>query len=78
MSPGETHRSILDFLPLEECTILGFSNMEMACRLMAIGVVPHSRCKILRYAPFGGAVSIQIGQTIIAVRKEEAKSIIVE
>jgi ferrous iron transport protein A len=53
-----------------------FTNTQMACKLMSMGILPGSRVELIRFAPFGGGCYVKADNLLIALRKEEATSII--
>ncbi len=71
-------RTVLDLSLGEEATIRKFKDASVACKLLTVGIVPDARITLMRKAPFGGAVCLKLGQTFIAVRNTEAKTIILE
>jgi ferrous iron transport protein A len=48
----------------------------MACKFMAMGVLPGAVVKIVRQAPFGGGCYIKADKLLLALRREEAASIV--
>lgn len=55
--------------------VTGFTNAEYAAHLMAMGVLPGSRIRLVRRAPFGGAVYVEVDQQHIALRDLEFSAI---
>ncbi|MFM8363389.1 MAG: ferrous iron transport protein A [Haliscomenobacter sp.] len=53
-----------------------FTNERMACKFMAMGVLPGAVVKIVRQAPFGGGCYIKADKLLLALRREEAASIV--
>jgi Fe2+ transport system protein FeoA len=70
-------RSLWDLKQGEESTVKSFNDSGIACKLLTIGIVPKARIALIRRSPFGGAACIRLGGTYIAVRKSEAKSILI-
>ena len=58
--------------------ILQFNHQEIAKKLITMGVVPGKEVEVLRIAPFGGAYYIRVSNLFFAIRKTEAKYIIIE
>ncbi len=56
----------------------GFTNDQVASKLMAMGVMPGSRIKLVRKAPFGGGFYVKVDNFNLALRKEEAESIVLK
>jgi ferrous iron transport protein A len=52
-----------------------FNNERMACKLMAMGVLPGSHIELLRRAPFGGGWYVKVDDLRIALRQQEIDSI---
>jgi ferrous iron transport protein A len=50
----------------------------VAKKLITMGVIPGREVEILRKAPFGGAYYIRVSDLYFAIRKAEAKTIIVK
>ncbi len=69
------NRTVLDLKIGEEAVIKDFQEASVACKLLTIGIVPDTRIALIRKAPFGGALCLKLGQTFVAVRKNEAKAI---
>lgn len=61
----------------EPATILEYSNGFIACKLMAMGLLPGSPVELVRKSPFGNTLYIRSGNHQVALRDNEASSIIV-
>lgn len=72
------NRNVLDLAKGEEATVKEFADSSMACKLLTIGIIPDSRITMIRKSPFGGAYCLKLGDTFIAVREKEAKSIVIQ
>ncbi len=59
-------------------TILSFDHQLVARKLITMGVIPGKEIEIIRKAPFGGAYYIRVSDLYFAIRKVEAKAIIIE
>lgn len=55
-----------------------FTNEEMSSKLMSMGVVPGSRIRLIRKAPFGGGYYVRVDNFNLALRREEAESIVLK
>jgi len=53
-----------------------FSNEQMGCKLLAMGVFPGSRVEIVRTAPFGGGYFLKVDNNYLALRQQEAACIL--
>ena len=51
---------------------------ELRSRLYALGIIPGSALKILRFAPMGDPMQVKVGGSFISIRKKEADIIKVE
>ena len=72
------NKTVLDLEIGEEGTILDFTEANVACKLLTIGLVPESKVSLIRKSPLGGAVCLKLGNTFVAVRNREAKAIIIK
>ncbi|HQV77658.1 MAG TPA: FeoA family protein [Chitinophagales bacterium] len=61
----------------EQAQIVDFANNLVARKLMAMGLLPGSSITLVRSAPFGGAFYIKSEHHYIALRKEEAKQVLI-
>lgn len=71
-------RSVLDLKFGEKAVVVGFAEPNVACQLLTIGIIPDLPISLVRRAPFGGAVCLRLGETVVAVRSSEAKNILVK
>lgn len=53
-----------------------FTDPQLACKLMSMGVLPGTHIQVVRSAPFGGGCYIKADNLRIALRKEEATRIV--
>jgi len=51
---------------------------ELRSRLYALGIIPGSKVEVLRFAPLGDPMQVKVGNSLISIRKSEAKVIEVE
>ncbi|MBK8879266.1 MAG: ferrous iron transport protein A [Haliscomenobacter sp.] len=54
-----------------------FTNDRIAGKLMAMGILPGCAIKVVRRAPFGGGCYIKADNILLALRKDEACTILV-
>ena len=67
----------LDTLAKGQTAIVhSFSDDETACKLMSMGILPGSMVKMIRKAPFGGAIYIQADNQQFAIRNYEAACVL--
>ncbi len=72
------YRTISDLKLHESARTLAFADPELACKLTAMGVLPGTRIEMVRHAPFGSAYYIKVDGIRMALREEEAASILLE
>lgn len=53
-----------------------FTNEQIGCKLLAMGVFPGSQVEIVREAPFGGGLFLKIDGNYLALRQQEAACIL--
>ena len=68
---------VTQLLKRENRKIRGFTNDRIASKLMSMGVLPGATIQIVRIAPLSGGYYLRINGQNIALRPEEAESIIV-
>jgi len=61
----------------ESGLIAGFSKVDLASSLMAMGVLPGSEIRVVRKAPFGGTVYVAVGKQLLALRQHELEAIVI-
>ncbi|MEL7220000.1 MAG: FeoA family protein [Bacteroidota bacterium] len=59
----------------EEGIIGGFTDAQLASKLLSMGVLPGSQIKLIRRAPFGGAVYVSVDEHCLALREVEFAAI---
>lgn len=62
----------------ENAVIREFSNGHVACKLMAMGLLPGSVILLVRRSPFGGAFYIRARNHYIALRTLEATHVLLD
>ena len=72
-----TPHSILQLACGNPATILEFSNGFIACKLMAMGLLPGSSIEVVRKSPFGKTIYIRSGNHHVALRENEAATILI-
>lgn len=55
-----------------------FTNSLIASKLMAMGVLPGSYVELVRRAPFGGGWYTRADNLLLALRREEINSIVLQ
>lgn len=61
-----------------QALVSDFLNPRIASKLMAMGIMPGSNIQMIRKAPFGGGCYIKVDNLLIALRKNEAGSIVIK
>lgn len=74
----EGKKSLLDLKMGEVAYVKDCELTNFTCKLLTLGLLPKTKVKVVRKAPFGGALYVKINDYQIAVRKSEAKLILVE
>lgn len=59
----------------ETAVIEDIKKNELTSRLLTLGIVPEKTCRIVAFAPFGGAGILALENHHIALRLEELSSI---
>jgi len=62
----------------ESYKIKGFSDDEIAGKLLILGFLPETTITLIRKSPFGGAYYFDVNGNKIALRKVEAEAINVD
>jgi len=57
--------------------IIDYLDKEIASRLLTLGLLPNTRIKYIRKSPFGGAHYIKFNGHSIALREQEASTIVI-
>lgn len=58
--------------------IRSISEDSYTCKLLTLGLLPDAKVTYIRRAPFGGARYLQIDNHYVAVRADEAKTIVID
>lgn len=72
------HRPLTDLEKMESGKTIAISNPTLATRLTAMGVLPGATVQMVRKAPFGKAYYIKVEGIRLALRQDEAESILLE
>ena len=59
----------------EEGNVHQFSDEKIGSKLMIMGMLPNSKIKVVRVAPFKGGYYLKVDGNGLAVREEEAASV---
>ena len=71
--------TIGDLKANDRVEVTGFQkdSKEMTSKLMAMGITRGAAVKVLRFAPLGDPIDIEVKGTSLSLRKEEAKLVFV-
>lgn len=72
------YRSIPDLKLHESARAIAFDNPSLASKLTSMGVLPGTLVELIRKSPFGHAYYIKADGVRLALREEEAASILLE
>lgn len=72
------YRTVPDLKVHESARALSFEDPALAGKLTAMGLLPGTLIEMVRAAPFGQAYYIKADGIRLALRKEEAASILLE
>jgi ferrous iron transport protein A len=65
LSPGET--GIID----------QFTDLELSLKLLEMGCTPGEEVMVIRKAPLGDPIAIQVSDYLLSMRKSEASTVII-
>jgi len=71
-------RSVSDLEYGQSGYIKSFKNLDFACKLLTLGLLPKSKVTMVRKSPLGDAYFLKLNNHQIAVRASEAMSILLE
>lgn len=61
----------------EKGIVVGFTDEVLSLKLLEMGVLPGSEVIMNQIAPFGDPLAIKLSHYILALRKDEARTILV-
>ncbi|GAX86775.1 ferrous iron transport protein A [Lebetimonas natsushimae] len=74
-----SQKKLSQMLPQEKGIIKKIGNIEkLKERLLELGALKNTPIEVIRTAPFGDPIELKIGNTYVAIRKNEADKIDVE
>ncbi len=77
--PASNTATLCDLRPGESASISGLeSGVSFRVRLLELGFVPGGRLKVIRRAPLGCPVEVEISGSHYCLRREQAKAVWVE
>lgn len=78
MNSNLSNRRLTDLQENQWGEIVEFSDETMACRMMSMGILPGSCICMLKKAPMNGGVCLRIDNNKVALRSNEADSILIK
>jgi ferrous iron transport protein A len=72
------YRTIPDLKINESAKTISIGDSALACRLTPMGILPGTRIEMIRKSPFGSAYYVKADGVRLALRQEEAASILLE
>jgi ferrous iron transport protein A len=71
---------ITELTPGDKVRLIGFgtTDAQYRRRLLSLGVTSGTECSIVRVAPLGCPIQIEVRGTALTLRKEEANQLILE
>lgn len=72
--------TLLDFKPGDVGVVKGFApgDADYRRRLMAMGLTPGTRFTVTRLAPLGDPIQLQVRNSALTLRKDEARLLRIE
>lgn len=61
----------------QSCIIESFTDEFLKLKLMEMGCIPGERVEVIRMAPSGDPIAISVASYVLAVRRNEAETVIV-
>jgi len=79
MEDYENSLTLADLETNDQVEVTGFQrdSKEMTSKLLAMGITRGAGIKILRFAPLGDPIDIEVKGTSLSLRREEAKLVFV-
>ena len=77
MYTTNTQQSLVTIKPGTGGLISHILDPVLAARLFSMGVLPGTVVEYIRKAPLGGGCYVRVGNALLALRKQEASSIII-
>ncbi|NNM16923.1 MAG: ferrous iron transport protein A [Bacteroidia bacterium] len=60
------------------CKVHSFTNEFLKIKLLEMGCLPGETIEVIRLAPFGGPIAIDLSDYTLRLRKDEAATVLVE
>ncbi len=72
------HRTLATLAPGASALVSTLDENTYTCKLLNLGLLPKAKVTMVRKSPFGGAFYIKLEGHQLAMREEEAATIIIE
>ncbi|MCB0589547.1 MAG: ferrous iron transport protein A [Phaeodactylibacter sp.] len=73
-----TNKQLSAARPGVEEVVSHYTNDSIGGKLMSMGILPGSRVALVRRAPFGGGWYVKVDNIYIALRMDEASSVVLK
>ncbi|MCZ2101312.1 MAG: ferrous iron transport protein A [Chitinophagales bacterium] len=74
----DPRKTLLALQPGETGLVALLEENDFISKLMALGILPNTRVKMVRKAPFGKVFYVKLDDHQIAIREAEANTVIIE
>ncbi len=72
-------RRLDELTPGEEARVRAVqAPVRLLRRLFALGIRPGARVRLLRRAPLGDPLEVRVGESLVALRRQEARDVVLE
>ena len=61
----------------ERGVVVGFTDEILSLKMLEMGILPGTEVVVAQVAPFGDPIAIKIVDYILAVRKDEARTVLI-
>ena len=70
--------TLAEIKPGQQCTVVSFTDEFLKLKLMEMGCLPGEVVKVISLAPPGDPMAISVSNYVLAIRMNEARTILVE
>ena len=70
-------RTVADLAPGESATIAYISDDAVGLKLMEMGCLPGAQVRLARVAPLGCPLCLQVGLSLLTIRRQAAAQVLV-
>ena len=72
-----SHKTLANLKIGESGIVVGFSDEILSLKLLEMGVLPGSEVILTHLAPMGDPIAVQLADYVLALRKDEAATVII-